>query len=544
PVGCNGIAEAQLTKKTPSAGQTRIRTTLIRDNSDGKFTVPIRLAQGETVIDWGETGLLISSNGPTVVSGGMEAAYRITVSNVNTEQLSEIVVTNTVPESFEYQRSVPVGRVLDALVTNNDGSRSQKIQWTIPSLDSGQSQTFDVVYRTQNEGDFNVVSTAQAGDVQAEDVLHTRVIASGGNVGPQAPAPTASPNPLTGQNSDVNAELDIQIVCQDRANTGNNVAMRAYVTNNGSEAITQILSSVVFSPGLCSPFGESPVHLKPIEYIGPGKTRDVNLMFTATAPGRQNIVLELITQNGQRFNRQVFITVEGDACQPQCDNNVYPTAAENNSDQNSNSGLDSGAPALNNNTDGINNNQVTLNITAPAEAKAGEEIQVILEIGNYSNNDLYNLRLACFLDNNFEIVRNTTGLVTTNPHKPYWDILTPIPAKRGNRFILVVKAKSALPTFCNFVVQQGSNDVVKKECQIVIKKSENNEVVPETNLPDTTIVPDSPDPIPDVNVPEPDANLTTDLNVPSLDDPSLDIPSVEEPAANSLDDLSPELPNL
>ncbi|MBR5161681.1 MAG: hypothetical protein IKW80_08645, partial [Thermoguttaceae bacterium] len=39
PVGGNGIAEAQLVKKSASAGQTKIQTTLIRDNSDGKFTV-------------------------------------------------------------------------------------------------------------------------------------------------------------------------------------------------------------------------------------------------------------------------------------------------------------------------------------------------------------------------------------------------------------------------------------------------------------------------------------------------------------------------
>lgn len=539
PVGCNGIAEAQLIKKSPSAGQTRIRTTIIRDNSDGKFAVPIRLAQGETTIDWGETGLLISRSGPAMISGGVEAAYRITVSNVNSEQLSEIVVTDNVPESFEYQRSVPVGRVLDALTTNSDGTRSQKIQWTIPSLDPGQSQTFDVVYRTQIEGVFDLVSTAQAGSVQAEDAMRTRVIASGGNAMPYSPAPTATPTPITDQGTASDVDLDIQIVCQDTACTGNNVVMRVYVKNNGSETITNTLSSVAFSPGLCSPFGASPVNLKPIDFIESGKTRDVSLTFTAIAPGRQTINLELVAQNGQRFNRQVFVTVEGEACQSPYDNNIYPTTAPNNDAQtNANSVLDTGVSA---NDNGVLKDQITLNVTAPADAKAGEEIQITLEIGNYSNNDLYNLRLACFLDNNFEIIRNTTGLVTNDPHRPYWDILTPIPAKRGNRFILVVKAKSALPTVCNFVVQQGNIDLVKKECQIVITESDNVNNIQEPISPDNNVLPDSLDSLPDVSMPEPDTNLTPDASLPSLDDASLDAPSIEEPDPGTLDDLTPDL---
>ena len=543
PVGSNGFAEAQLVKKSPSAGQTKIRTTLIRDNSDGKFTVPIRLAQGESTIDWGEAGLLISRSGPAVVSGGMEAAYRITVRNVNSEQLNEIVVTDTVPESFEYQRSAPVGRVLDALVTNADGSRSQKIQWTIPGLESGQTQTLDVIYRPQSEGDFNLVSTAQAGSVQAEDVLHTRVIPAGsGYIDPQAPvpAPTASPNPITDQNSAVNADLDIQIVCQDRAYTGNNIVMRAYVKNNSSEPLTQVLSSVTFSSGLCSPFGASPVNLKPMDYIEPGKTRDVSLAFAANAPGRQMINLELITQNGQRFNRQVFVTVEGETCQTP-DNSVYPTTT-NNSPEPDNNGSDN--PTLNNSIGALSSGQVTLNVNAPAEAKTGEEVQIILEIGNYSDNDLCNLRLACFLDNNFEIIRNTTGLVTNDPHKPYWDIPTPIPAKRGNRFILVVKAKNNVPTMCNFVVQQGNSDLVKKDCQILFTKSDSFNNIPDAISPDNTAIPDLPDPVSDVNVPEPDAALTPDSELPSIDDSSLDVPSVEQPGSEIVDNVTPDLPNL
>lgn len=540
PVGCNGIAEAQLIKKSASAGQTRIKTTIIRDNSDGKFTVPIRLAQGETTVDWGETGLLISRSGPAMISRGMEAAYRITVSNVNSEQLSEIVVVDNVPESFEYQRSVPVGRVLDALTTNSDGTKSQKIQWTIPSLDSGQSQTLDVVYRTQIEGDFNLVSTAQAGSVQAEDAMRTRVIASEGGAVPYSPAPTATPSPIPAQGTVTNADLDIQIVCQDTARTGNNVVMRFYVKNNGSETVTQTLSSVTFSQGLCSPFGASPVNLKPIDFIEPGKTRDVSLMFTAIAPGRQTINLELITQNGQRFNRQVFVNVEGEACQNPSDNSLYPTTPKDAAQTDANSVPDIGNDASNINVN-TTKDQVTLNITAPAEAKAGEEIQIILEIGNYSSNDLCNLRLACFLDSNLEIVRNTTGLVTTDPHKPYWDILTPIPAKRGNRFVLVVKGKSDMPIVCNFVVQQGNIDLVKKTSQISVTKAADVNIAPEPLSTDSDSLPDPIVPAPDLDAPEPDANLTPDLNLPSVDDPSLNPPSIEEPDPGSLDNLTPDL---
>ena len=541
PVGGNGIAEAQLVKKSASAGQTKIRTTLIRDNSDGRFTVPIRLAQGETTVDWGETGLLISRSGPSIISGGTEAVYRITVRNVNSEKLNEIVVTDTVPESFEYQRSVPVGRVLDALVTNPNGTRSQKIQWTIPSLDSGQSQAFDVVYRPQYEGDYTLISTAQTGSVQAEDVMRTRVVASGGYSLQQAPAPTSTPSPLSNQDSDKNYDLDIQIVCQDRANIGSEVVMNVFVKNNGQETLTNILSSVTFSGGLCSSVGACPVQLKPIDYIEPGMTRDVRLTFTAIANGRQTINLELIAPNGQRFNRQVFVTVEGDACQTQAGAGVYPTDVNETPNTDTNSVPESDN-SQNNLISDITEDQIMLNVTAPRDAKAGEEIQITLDIGNRSNNSLCNIRLACFLDSAFEIVRNTTGLVTTNPNKPYWDVLTPIPPQRGSRYYIVVKCKSAMPTMSSFVIQQGNTDLIKKDCQITVTQSSSLDTVPDATLPDNVDVSDPLVPIPDVSAPEPDTAPNPDM--PSLDEPSLDVPSLDEPGADSLDVPAPDLPNL
>ncbi len=541
PVGGNGIAEAQLVKKSASAGQTKIRTTLIRDNSDGRFTVPIRLAQGETTVDWGETGLLISRSGPAIISGGTEASYRITVQNVNSETLNEIVVTDTVPESFEYQRSVPVGRVLDALVTNPNGTRSQKIQWTIPSLDSGQTQTFDVIYRPQYEGDYNLISTAQTGSVQAEDVLRTRVVSPGGYPLQQTPAPTSTPSPLSNQDSG-NIDLDIQIVCQDRASIGSEVVMNVYVKNNGSGTLTNILSSVTFTAGLCSSVGASPVHLKPMDYIEPGMTRDVRLTFSAIANGRQTINLELIAPNGQRFNRQVFVTVEGDACQTQAGASIYPTDVNESPDSNQNSILESDNSRANNNL--IAENSIILNVTAPSEVKTGEEIQITLDIGNRSSNNLCNIRLACFLDNNFEIVRNTTGLVTANPRKPYWDVLTPIPPNSGSRYYIVVKCNSAMPTISSFVVQQGNTDLIKKDCQITVTQSSNLNTVQDTNLPDNVDASDSLDPIPDVSMPEPDTAPMPESDLPSLDDSSLEVPTLEEPGAESLDVPAPELPNL
>lgn len=541
PVDSNGIAEAQLVKKSPSAGQTKIRTTLIRDNSDGRFTVPIRLAQGETIIDWGESGLLVSRSGPAIVSGGMDAVYRITVRNVNSDNLNEIVVTDNVPESFVFQRSIPVGRVLDALVTNPDGTRSQKIQWTIPSLGSGQSQTFDVVYRPQSEGYFNLVSTAQSGSVQAEDMQQTRVMSSGGYPLPQAPAPTSNPNPLPNQDAASTVDLDIQIVCQDRAKIGSEVVMNVYLKNNGSETLMNTLSSVTFTDGLCSPFGARFVNLKSIDFINPGMTRSLSLTFTALAAGRQVINLELIAQNGQRFNRQVFVTVEEGSCQTEKNNSVYPTDTTEAQNASANSILDSDNSALSDNTP-LNTDNIYFNITAPNEVNVGEEIQITLDIKNYSNKDLCNIRLACFLDDNFEIVKNTERLVTDNPSKPYWDVLTPIRNNSGSRYYIVVKSKAAKSTISSFIIQQGNVDLLKKECQINVTESNSSDPVPNAVVEDNNDAFDSLAPIPDVNMPESDTTPIPDAELPSLDDSSLDVPSIDE--SESLDDPAANLPTL
>ena len=542
PVGYNGAAEAQLVKKSPSAGQTKIRTTIIRDNSDGKFTVPIRLAQGETTIDWGEAGLLISRSGPAMISGGMETSYRITVKNVNSEQLNEIVVTDSVPESFEYQRSIPVGRVLDALATNPDGTRTQKIQWTIPSLEPGQSQTFDVVYRAQTEGNFNLVSTAQAGTVQAEDVMHVRVISSGGYPAPQAPAPTSAPNPITNQPPVTNVDLDIQLVCQDNVNIGNEVVLNAFIKNNGSETVSNLLSSVTFSSGLCSPFGACPVHLKPIASVEPGKTHEFSLKFNAIEPGRQMINYELIAQNGQRFNRQVFISVNGDACQTQNGANEYPTTPDSASEPDENSILVPDIPTQNDAFSNVNiKDQIKLNVIAPAEARSGDEIQITIDVENHSDKNISNIRLACFLDNSFSLIRNSENCVAMDPYKPYWDIIDQFPAKSKKRFNIVVKGNTTLPTISRFVIQQDNIDLVNNSCQINITNANSGDSVPEPVSPDAGTLPDSFNPVPEESMPEPDVNLPSDSNLPSLEDSSLDAPPVDELDTGSLDVPAPDL---
>lgn len=549
PVGNNGIAEAQLVKKSPSAGQTKIRTTLIRDNVDGKFTVPIRLAQGETIIEWGEAGLLISQSGPAIVSGGMEAAYRITVRNVNSEKLNEIVVTNTTPESFEYQRSMPVGRVLDAFVTNSDGTKSQKIQWTVPGLDPGQYQTFDVFYRPQKDGDYSLVSTAQSGSALAEDVFKTRILSSSGALS-QTPAPSATPTPLPGNNAAINAELDIQIVCQDTAAVGNSIVVHVYIKNIGSETLMNLIPSISHSQGLCSSFGANPVHLRPIASIEPGYLHNFSLQFTANSPGRQTINLELTAQNGQRFNRQAFITVEGNACQTNNDNSIYPTTTDNTQNPGANSILDSDNSTTTSNYN-IDKDLISLNVTAPAEAKAGEEFQIDLQINNNSDKELSNARLTCFLDSSLELIRNTEGFVTNNPYNPYLDLQTPVLPKNSTHIVLVVKGKKEMPVICSFVVQQGNSNLVNKDCQIIITKNDNVNLAPQPIAPDTNGL-DPIAPIPDVNVPDPDSNLNSETPIQPLDEqvqipiqPSdVQEPITEDPNLGTLDDLSLESPPL
>lgn len=547
PVGSNGNAEVQLIKKSASTGQTKIRTTLIRDNSDGRFTVPIRLAQGETIIEWGDTGLLISQSGPGIVSGGMDVAYRITVRNSNSEKLNEIVVTDTIPESFVYKRSVPVGHVLDALVTNSDGTKSQKIQWTIPTLDPGQYQTFDVIYHPQREGDFNLIASAQSGSTLAEDVMQTRVLSSSGAIS-QTPAPSATPAPLPGNDAVTNAELDIQIVCQDTAIVGNVVVVHVDIKNIGAETVTNLIPSITHSQGLCSSFGTNPVHLRPIASIEPGYSHNFSLQFTANAPGRQTINLELAAQNGQRFNRQTFITIEGNACQTNNDNSVYPTTTNDTQNPNVNSILDSDVPESND--DIIDKSLISLNVNAPAEAKVGEEIQIDLQINNNSDKDLNNARLSCFLDSNLELIRNTEGFVTNNPYNPYLDLQTPVAAKNSTRIVLVVKGKREMPVVCNFVVQQGASNLVSKDCQIIITKSGNVNLVPEPISPENTDVSGSLDLIPDVSVQDQNFDLNPETPVQPLDEQiqtpiqPLDetAPTIEEPTPGSLDDLSLESP--
>ena len=327
--------------------------------------------------------------------------------------------------------------------------------------------------------------------------------------------------------------------------------MHVYIKNNGSETVTNLIPSISHSQGLCSSFGANPVNLRPVASIEPGYSHNFSLQFTANSPGRQMINLELTAQNGQRFNRQTFITVEGNACQTNNDNSVYPTTTDNTQNPAPNSILESAETASDSNYV-IDKSLISLDVTAPAEAKTGEEFQINLQINNNSDKELHNARLVCFLDSSLELVRNTEGFVTNNPYNPYLDLQAPILPKNSTRIVLVVKGKKEMPVVCNFVVQQGNSNLVNKDCQILISKADNVNLVPEPMSPDNSDSYDPIAPIPDVSVPEPDSNLDPEIPTQPLDDqvqiptqPSdVQEPVIEEPNPGSLDDLSLESPPL
>ena len=128
-----------------------------------------------------------------------------------------------------------------------------------------------------------------------------------------------------------------------------------------------------------------------------------------------------------------------------------------------------------------------------------------------------------------------------DPYKPYWDIIDQFPAKSKKRFNIVVKGNTTLPTISRFVIQQDNIDLVNNSCQINITNANSGDSVPEPVSPDAGTLPDSFNPVPEESMPEPDVNLPSDSNLPSLEDSTLDAPPVDELDTGSLDVPAPDL---
>lgn len=514
PVDEQGVVSIPLYRNENLPGQTRIRTTVVRDTSDGKFTVPIRIAQTESVVTWGSSGIQVTQSGPMLAAQGEETAYRITVRNTDKTPSGQITLTSAYPESFEYLRSMPVGRVLDALTqTGAQQEALQKMQWIITGLRSGESQNFDVVFRPRRAGDFVLTSAAQSGSARAEDSIRTRIM-PGNNSELSLPSP---PDPNARRN--VSANIDIRLICPDRASTGETINLRVEIKNNGAMTLAQTQSFVAYSSGLRCSFGSSPVRIQPIGFIQPNQTKDFVLPLKAISSGRQTCNVEIITEDGQRYNRQVIITVDGDKC--------LPSDASNSPVPDSPSPTPSSSSAPINANGGILPHNIGLQIQAPNQIPVNTPYEIFIIIKNLSKEPISQIQLDCKLDSNLRILQFTQGLLQYQ-NQAYWNIPVLQPQSE-TRYYLKVSGSGVMPTQSRFTVIRNNLDLAQQLCQtnITVQNSGVDSAAP---TPTPVVSPDSMPP----SEPETTPNGAADTDS-ALPNTLSETPAVPENADSALD---------
>jgi uncharacterized repeat protein (TIGR01451 family) len=256
PTDSTGAASVQIRPAIATGGSTQVRIQVIRPPQTGQPD-PLMLGEAVTRVTWTTSQVAVDITGPESAELNESATYRIAVSNPGTLAASNIVVRAMVPAGFQVLSVSPAGQAV--------GSR---IDWVLTQLGPGQEQIFEITYRVAQSGTArHCVSVQPTGGAAIEDCLTTEVTIEALFIEMYGPDP----------------DLTLQV--------GQEIEYRITVFNRGDRALTDVLLTDRFDPGLEHQQGAGPIEW-PLGRIEPGSQRQIALAFRIVQQGRHCHTLE------------------------------------------------------------------------------------------------------------------------------------------------------------------------------------------------------------------------------------------------------------
>ena len=251
PTDADGRATAEIFQPRTARGENNIQVEIIRpagvaSAADRRLTI----GRGSTTMTWTAADVALSMTGPAAAEVGSAASYRIEVVNAGDLPLNDVVISSRIPSQLDY--------VSSSVTAERSGDN---LEWRLPQLAAGQTQTVDVNYKILRAGSIsNCASVRTAENLRAENCATTNA---------------ASPG------------LELIVDGPRTASVGEDVTFGIAITNRSNATLNNLIIKNSFDEG----FQHATAPRSPIERdlgsLGPGQTRDdIGVTFRVTKPGR------------------------------------------------------------------------------------------------------------------------------------------------------------------------------------------------------------------------------------------------------------------
>ncbi len=279
PTDALGQANAEIFQTTPQSGTNTVRIEIIRPAQTAGGAAPrLVIASGTTTKTWSSPDIALQMVGPARGSVGSTLTYRIDVSNPGGVAATGVSVTSDIPAGLSFLDSTPVA--------TTSGSR---LQWSLGDLDAGQMRSIEVNLRADGAGTISNCATATTAEgLTAQNCATTTVTVP---------------------------SLEVSVNGPSTARVGDQVVFDVTIANRSDVLATDLLLVNRFDAGLKHEISASPIE-RDLENLEPGQARRVQIAFTATQPGQQCSVAEVVANGGVASTARACVTVESTTAPP------------------------------------------------------------------------------------------------------------------------------------------------------------------------------------------------------------------------------------
>lgn len=270
PVDAQGAATVDIQQLANNAGTSTVSVQVMRPGYLGGAG-PMVVGQGWTAITWSAPGLAVNVVGPQTVAAGLEATYRIDVSNPGDIASRDVVVAAELPPSLEFSGSNPPPQQF-----------GNRLEWRLGELPPKATRSIDVKAAAVRGGDIRFrVQASSADGVQTEGSFASQV---------------------------TQQSLSLALSGPQTAFVGETATFRIEVANLGDQPLTNVRLRANFPAGLEQDKGlRSPVewqfgNLQPRERAEPR-----GISFVVRSPGQLCLTMEATAEGSELTSAQACV---------------------------------------------------------------------------------------------------------------------------------------------------------------------------------------------------------------------------------------------
>lgn len=213
----------------------------------------------------------LKMSGPSEATVGATASYRIDVTNSGDQPATGVVVSDPLPDGLSFLKSAPAA---DA------GAAGATVQWTLGTLQPGESRTIQLDTRVEKDGAINhCASLRTAEGIAGQDCVATTVRA---------------------------ATIELRLSGPDKGIVGESVRFEVDIVNRGDTQATGLVLKDTFDEGFVHAISKSPIE-RPLDPLAPNRGQKIGITFKIAKAGRLCHTVELIGPNGMHKTSQACL---------------------------------------------------------------------------------------------------------------------------------------------------------------------------------------------------------------------------------------------